>query len=149
MSACASMVGGVVSTTVMLNESLAVLPCSSVVEQFTVVVPNGNVSPELASQVTGTDPSTRSVAEVEKSTAAPLGPVASTVRSCGRLRVGAVVSCTVMLNEPLLALPRVSVAEQITVVVPSENVSPEVASQVTGTDPSTRSVAEVEKSTAA
>jgi len=48
-------------------------------EQFTVAVPSANVSPEAWSQLTETEPSTMSLAEVVKLTLAPAGLVASAV----------------------------------------------------------------------
>src|SRR5258706_100429 len=59
------------------------------------------------------------------------------------VRVGAVVSTTVTPNEPEVEFPAVSVAEQLTVVAPRANVSPEAWSQLTETRPSTMSLAEV------
>ena len=50
--------GGVVSTTVTVNDCRAVLPCASVALQFTVVVPMANVDPDAGLQDTGTAPST-------------------------------------------------------------------------------------------
>src|SRR5262245_9238821 len=57
------------------------------------------------------------------------------------LIVAAAVRVIVTVNEPLLPLPRVSVLEQLTVVVPTLKVEPEAGLQVTGRDPSTASVA--------
>jgi len=85
-------VGGVVSWMVTLKLPLVVLPALSVAEQSTLVVPSGNVLPEAGVQDTVTEPSTMSVAEAEKETTAPDGPVASAVISPGRVRIGAVVS---------------------------------------------------------
>ena len=48
--------GGVVSTTVTLNEQLPVLLDESVAEQVTVVVPFGKVLPEAGVQVGVIDP---------------------------------------------------------------------------------------------
>ena len=70
----------------------AVLPCESVAEQSTVVVPSGKVEPEAGEQETGTGPSTISVAVAVKVTTAPDGPVASTVMLPGSDSVGGVVS---------------------------------------------------------
>ena len=85
-------VGGVVSWMVTFKLPLVVLPALSVAEQSTLVVPSGNVLPEAGVQDTVTEPSTMSVAEAEKVTTAPDGPVASAVISPGRVRIGAVVS---------------------------------------------------------
>jgi hypothetical protein len=49
---------------------------------------------------------------------------------------------TVTLNDPDAELPALSVAEQVTVVVPRGKVEPEAGLQVTGTEPSTGSEAE-------
>ena len=54
---------------------------------------------------------------------------------------GLVVSLTVTVKKPVLVLPRVSAAEQLTVVVAIGNVEPEAGVHVTGREPSTRSVA--------
>jgi len=85
-----------------------------------------------------------SVAEVENATTAPNGPVASSVIFAGRVSVGGVVSCTVTVKLPFAVLPRVSDAEQLTVVVVIGNVLPEDGAQITEREPSTMSVAEVE-----
>jgi hypothetical protein len=45
--------------------------------------------------------------------------------------------------------PALSVAEQVTLVVPNENVEPEAGEQVAGTEPSTTSEAEAENVTTA
>ena len=118
-------------------------------EQVTVVAPSAKTSPEAWSQETGTSPSTPSLAEAEKSTLAPPGPVATAVRSPGRTRAGAVVSLTVTSKLPDVRFLAASTAEQVTVVVPTAKVSPEAWSHVTGTSPSTASLAEVVKSTLA
>jgi len=53
------------SNTFTWNEPVAVLPCASLLEQVTVVVPSRNVEPEGEEQVTGSEPSTTSVAVAE------------------------------------------------------------------------------------
>ncbi len=57
--------GGVVSTTLTVKLPLAWLPAASMAEQFTVFVPRAKVEPEAATQLTATEPSTRSVAEAK------------------------------------------------------------------------------------
>ena len=99
------------------NEPEVELPAASAAEQVTVVVPSGNISPDAWSQLTGTAPSTASLAEVVKLTLAPLAPAASAVRLPGKPMAGAVVSVTEMLKEPLADRPPASVTEQATVVV--------------------------------
>ncbi len=141
--------GAVVSWTVTVNEPDVVLPASSVAEQCTVVVPSGNIEPDVASQVTASVPATVSSASVMNAAVAPAGPVASLVMFAGSVSVGAVVSTTVTSNEPPVALPCASSAEQSTVVVPSGYIEPLSGVHVTATVPSTTSLAEGAKATAA
>jgi hypothetical protein len=135
--------------TVTLKEPDDVLPCASVDEHETVVVPTANVEPEAGLHVTAVEPSTMSVADAENATAAPAGLVASTVLFDGSVNTGAVVSETVMSNEPDDVLPCASVDEHVTVVVPTANVEPETLLHVTAAEPSTMSVADAENATAA
>jgi hypothetical protein len=114
-----------VGVTVTLNDPDAELPALSVAEQSTVVVPTGKVEPEAGVQVTGTEPSTASVAEAVNVTTAPLELVACTVIFDGSVKVGGVLSTTVTVKLPDALLPALSVAEQETVVVPSGNVEPD------------------------
>ena len=72
---------------------------------------------------------------------APLAPVASTVWSAGTVTIGLVTSCTSTVKVLVPVLPAASVAEQVTVVVPSANFVPEAGMQLALTVPSTRSVA--------
>jgi hypothetical protein len=147
MSAGKVKVGGVVSTTVSVTVTsklpLAVFVCESVAEQLTVVVPTGNVEPDAGKQVTGTEPSTKSLAETVKFTAMPEASVVSTVIFAGKFKVGAVVSTAETLKLAVPVLPCVSVAEQLTVVVPNANVEPEVGKQAWVFTASSGSVAEV------
>ena len=58
--------GGVVSTTVTVNDTVPVLPCESVALHVTIVVPSGNVEPDAGTQTTSAmGPSTSSVAVAE------------------------------------------------------------------------------------
>jgi len=115
-----------------MNVEVPVFPAESVAEQVTVVSPNPNVNPEAGTQVTvGDNGATRSVAEGLKLTALPEGPVASTVMFDGNVRVGAVVSRTVTVNVEVPVFLAVSVAEQVTVVVPRTNIAPDAGAQVT------------------
>src|SRR3954469_10281484 len=124
-----------------MNVPCAGLPAASVAEHVTVVVPTGNVLPEAGSQVTGTEPSTASLAVAVKLTAAPVADVASAVMSAGSVRSGAVVSATVTTNDFVPGLPAASVAVQSTVVSPIGNVLPLAGVHVAVTAPSTSSVA--------
>lgn len=109
---------------------------------MTVVVPSGKVEPEAGVQVAARGPSTVSLADAEKLATAPEGPVASTVMLAGTVTVGGVVSTTDTLKLALLVLPAASLAEQLTVVVPSGKIEPEAGEQLGVMEPSTRSLAE-------
>ena len=74
--------------------------------------------------------STASVAVGVNVAIAPVGPVASIVWF-GVVTVGAVVSTTVTLNDPLDVLFESSVAVQVTGVVPSGKVLPDAGTQAT------------------
>ena len=74
-------------------------------------------------------------------TTSPAGPVASAVivKFPGRVRTGDVVSRTVTWKLPFTLFPRLSLAEQLTVVLPSGKMEPEAGEHSTETGPSTRS----------
>ena len=76
---------------------------------------------------------------------APDALVASTDAFPGTVTTGLVVSTTVTVNEAVRLLPRVSVAEHVTVVAPSGNVMPLGGAQLTTMLPSTMSMADAEK----
>jgi hypothetical protein len=84
--------GGVISATVTLKEAEPALPALSVAEHVTLVEPNANVEPDEGVQVGVEEPSTRSEAEAENVTTAPVGSVSSTVMSAGTVTTGAVLS---------------------------------------------------------
>src|SRR2546425_3647913 len=107
-------VGGVVSWTVTWNEPVAVLPCASVAVHRTAVVPRGNIDPEAGLQDTGTGPSTMSVAEGTKETAAPDGPAASAIASAGIVNAGGGPSSTITWNHSDGGFPATSGAEKQT-----------------------------------
>src|SRR6187397_2655565 len=129
-------IGSVVSVIWTVREPVAGLPAWSVAVQVTVVVPTGNSESEAGSHVTGTDPSTWSVAVGERVTTLPPRVSASVRTSGGSERTGAVVSTTVMVNSALSELPAVSTAEQVTTVAPSGKVAPDGVVQVRSTSPS-------------
>src|SRR5215208_1687644 len=72
----ARIVGAVVSRTVTVNVPVVVAPLLSVAVAVTVVVPMGNVLPEAWLSVTGSGPSSGSVAVTVNVTAAPAALVA-------------------------------------------------------------------------
>src|SRR2546422_179310 len=88
--------------------------------------------------------STLSVAVTVKETRAPEGAVASAWIGSGTVRVGGVVSRTVIVENAEPTLLAASVAVQVTAVVPNGKVEPEDGEQVRVRDPLTRSVAEAE-----
>src|SRR5918994_2104593 len=131
-----------VSLTVTVNELSPVFPALSAAVQVTVVVPIGKISPGVLPHVTPTGPSTSSSAvAASQVAAAPVGPVASTVRFAGTVTTGLVTSWTSTVNVAVPLLPALSVAEHVTVVVPSANFVPEAGRQLAAIVPSTRSVA--------
>src|SRR5438876_85885 len=131
MSAGAVTVGGVVSTTVTVKEFIPVLPLPSLAEQVTVVAPSGKLLPETGVQVTGTDPAQTSSALAVKLTVASPPPVHSAEMGAGTVTTGAAVSLTVTVKEALPVFPLPSLAEQVTVVVPSAKLLPDVGLQLT------------------
>lgn len=144
------MVGGVVSTTLTVNEPVLCFALASVALQLTVVEPSGKDEPEAGVQLTVGLGSTMSLADAENPTVAPALLVASAVTVPGRFKVGAVVSVTVTVNGgAVLVFPCASVALHVTLVVPSGNVLPLAGEQLTGSLPSTTSVADAVKLTVA
>src|SRR3954467_5957075 len=103
----------------------ATLPAASVAVQFTVVSPRAKVLPDFGTQTGVMAPSTASLAEASKLTAAPSGPVASLMIESGTTRTGFVVSVTTTLNLAVALLPAASVAVHVTPVVPTGNEEPD------------------------
>jgi hypothetical protein len=140
----------VVSTTVILNVAVPVLPRPSDAEQVTVVAPRAKVEFLSGTQVTIRGSPRSTAVGRTKSTTEPAKPFASTVLSAGTLlRTGGVVSTTVTLNVLLALLLCESVALQVTVVCPIENVAPEAGVQLEVETASSGSAALKAKVTAA
>ena len=119
------------STTVILNVAVAVLPRPSEAEQVTVVVPRAKVEFRAGTQATRRGSPRSTAAGGTKSTIEPAKPFASTVLSTGTLlKTGGVVSTTVTLNVLLALLLCESVALQVTVVCPIAKVAPEAGEQL-------------------
>jgi hypothetical protein len=93
---------------------VAVLPLESEAEQFTCVVPRGNVDPDEGEQAMATLPSTLSFADALYVTACPDGLVVKTLKLRGSESDGAVESTTSTGKLPV----EPSEPEQKTVVVP-------------------------------
>ena len=108
--------------TVTVKLQLVVVPQESVAVQVTVLVPMGKVLPLRGLQVTigGEHPP---VAKQLKKTVAPFGLAAETVRLEEQMSVIGVWT-TVTWNEQLAELPQVSLAVQVTVLVPIGKVLP-------------------------
>jgi hypothetical protein len=141
--------GDVVSSTVIAKPSASVLPAASVAEHSTSENPIGKVEPLGGTQATETEPSTRSVADTVKEAVAPDASAASSVKSPGSVSAGPVVSSTVIVKLPVAVFPAASTAEHSTSENPIGKVEPLGGTQATETEPSTRSVADVAKETAA
>lgn len=136
-------VGAPRSTTLMVNvDGAEVLFDASFAVHDTVVVPRGNVWPELALQDTVGAGSMTSVAVTENVTAAPAGPTASAVIAAGTFNLGGVrsTSLTATVNAAVAVFVP-SLAEQVTVVVPTANLEPGAGEQLAVIDPATVSVA--------
>jgi hypothetical protein len=144
MSAGTPIDGAVVSKGAMvtLNCNVEVFPRPSSAVHVTCVVPTGNVDPEGGAQLTDAA-APRSVAEgVGKGTALPLGEVASSEMGSWLLvKVGAVVSCTLTLNDAVESLPFPSLLVHCTEVVPIGKGAPDAGEQLTGRVPVTASLA--------
>ena len=96
MDAGAVTTGGVVSITVTVNVAAVTRPELSVAVQVTSVAPSGNGDAPDGTQIAGRVPSTGSLAVALKTYTAPAGLVASKVALGGTVRVGGVVSITVI-----------------------------------------------------
>src|SRR6516225_9103614 len=106
-------VGAVVSCTVLVWTPLVLLPQASVAVQVratTLVPPQWLLTTSLYVMVTEL--------QAEEAVATPVALVVvlaghSRTRLGGRMSVGAVVSCTVMVWMPLVVLPQASIAVQV------------------------------------
>jgi hypothetical protein len=109
------------------------LPEASVAVQVTAVVPTGNAVPDAGVQEVVT-PGQLSLAVGEKVTMAEQTPTPAIVEMLdGQAMVGFSLSLTVTLNEQLAVLPLVSVAVQLTGVVPFGKEEPDDGVQATVT----------------
>jgi hypothetical protein len=122
-----AMAGASASTTVTVNEHVAVFPEVSVAVQVTVVVPFGNADPDAGEQTTEARPQlSLPVGMVHVTTALQSpGSVFATMFAGQPERVGGIASVTVTLNEHVATLPEVSAAVYVTTVVPIGNEEPD------------------------
>lgn len=127
----AVIVGGVVSTTFIMNDALAELPAASLAVHVTAVVPNEKVEPEAGVHVGAMAPSTMSEADAENVTTAPADEVAPAVISLGTLSIGGVAS-TVKLPVTVFEFGgmALSFATTWTVWLPSGNMAVIIRFQV-------------------
>ena len=121
----AVIVGTVLSFTVTVCVAVAMFPALSVTVQVTVVVPNGNtVGALLLTEATLQLSEVIGVPNVTLNATQEL--FALTTKLTGATIVGFCVSITVTVKLAVLVFPAASVAVYVTVVVPSENTSPEL-----------------------
>src|SRR5262245_929718 len=127
------------SITVTMNDAVPVFACASVAVQVTVVAPIRKTARLAGVQLGSTGPSMLSVAVALNVSAAPPGPLASSVASDGTVTTGGVTSTsfTVTLKLPATSLPARSLAEHCTVVVPIANREPLSGEHITGCSRST------------
>src|SRR3954466_2190512 len=95
--------GGSVSCTFTVNVAERELPFTSTAVHVTGVVvgpgsANGNRNPEAGAQLTGSGPSSGSVAVATNANGVPAGPVASSVVFGGTVSVGTVASVTLIVT---------------------------------------------------
>ena len=121
---------GLVQLTITLNEQLAALPAPSVAVQVTVLVPCAKVDPLAGVQLLVTPEQLSLTVGANVTTAVLLQVGTLVVMLAGQVIVGLVLSLTVTVNEQLFVLPPVSMAVQVTSVVPLANVDPLVGVQV-------------------
>jgi hypothetical protein len=119
--------GASASTTVTVNEHVAVFPDVSVAMQVTVVVPLAKTEPGAGVQTTDASAQlSLPVGIVHVTTALHRpGSVFCTMLLGQPEIVGGTVSVTVTLNEHVETLPEVSVAVYVTAVVPTGKLEPE------------------------
>lgn len=123
------------SKTVTVKEQVAVLLEVSVAVQVTVVVPTGKALPEAGVQTVTTSvgqlSTTDGAAKLTLAATSP-GACATAITFGGQVIVGVCWSTTVTANLQEPEIPALSVAEQMTVVVPLGKLEPEGGLQ-TGT----------------
>lgn len=133
-------VGSMVSSTMTLKSSVVSFPSESVAVHVTIVVPKLKVSPvRLLQTIAGAAPlvtgaqkvSTLSVAEMVKKTGDDDCATTSTGSGEGSDNTGSSVSVMVTENVCVPRLLAVSVAVQVTVVVPRGKLSPDAGKQET------------------
>jgi hypothetical protein len=120
-----AIVGACISTTVTVNEHVAVLPLESVAVELTVVMPFGKAEPDGGLLTTMTPGQLSEAVTVKFATAEHELAAVETVTLPGQVIAGFCISTTVTVNEHEAVLPLESVAVEETVVVPFGKVEPE------------------------
>jgi hypothetical protein len=133
--------GASVSVMVTVKAHVAVLPEASVAVQVTVVVPTAKQVPEAGEQLTVTPGQLSVAVATNVSTEQHIPGSVVPVMGLGHVTVGASVSLTVTVKVHMPTLPAASVAEQVTVVVPTGKAEPDAGEQVTAPTPGQLSVA--------
>jgi len=125
------------SVTVTVKKQLVVFPAASVATHETTLVPIGNAEPAGGVQTTPTVPPQLSVpvGVVKKTVAWHCPASGALVMLAGQTICGGWLSRTVTVKEQELELPEVSVATQLTVVVPLAKGEPEGGMQTGGEVP--------------
>lgn len=113
--------------TVTVKVQFARLFAGSVAVQVTVVVPTRKVDPEAGEQLTVAEQLSITVGSAYDTTTPVPGFCSVRIIFAGQVMVGGCVSLTVTVNEQLGP----DVVVQVTVVVPTAKVEPEVGEQVT------------------
>src|SRR5439155_18044827 len=122
--------GASVSLTVTLKLHEAVLPLASVTVQVTVPLPLAKVEPLAGAQLTVWPGQLSAPVGVMKlTTALHIPGSVDWVMSAGQTIVGGCASLTVTVKLQVPVLPDVSVAVQLTVLVPTGKVAPEAGLQ--------------------
>jgi hypothetical protein len=119
--------GASASTTVTVNEHVAVFPDVSVAVQLTVVVPFEKIEPDAGVQTTDASAQLSLPVGIVHATTAlhRPGSVFTTMLLGQPEIVGGTASVTVTLNEHVETLPEVSVAVYATAVVPTGKLEPD------------------------
>src|SRR3954453_4213053 len=121
------MTGAVLSTysIAIVNDRPVFWPELFVAVQCTVVVPTGNMSPDVWSHETGSAPSSKSLALGEKVSGFPAGSCVTSWMSAGTDTAGAASRTVTVKLTGSASFPAGSCPWHVTVVAPIGNMSPE------------------------
>ncbi len=121
-------IGASLSDTVISKEQAEVSPALSVAVYVTVVIPNGNISPELCVELNKLMPQLSVAFGAAQLIAASqtLKPVFAIILTGQPVITGFSASTILILKEQIAVSPALSVAVYVTVVIPNGNISPEL-----------------------